>query len=74
LQLLDLYDGKDFDFINELVREETGEDMISVGPDLLAMGLLSDWRPRERRIRRSALGDLISRMMQRDHNPPINRI
>ncbi len=74
LQLLDLYDGKDFDFINELVREETGEDIISVGPDLLAMGLLSDWRPQERRIRRSALGDLISRMMQRDHNPPINRI
>ncbi|KPF84185.1 hypothetical protein IP70_16730 [alpha proteobacterium AAP38] len=74
LKLLDLYDGKDFDFINELVREETGEDIVSVGPDLLAMGLLSDWRPRERRIRRSALGDLISRMMQREHNPPINRV
>ena len=59
LQLLDLYDGKDYGTFNELVRDETGKDLISVGPDLLAMGLISVWNHHEGRIRRSALGSLL---------------
>lgn len=59
LQLLDVYDGKDYDTFNDLVRGETGKDLISVGPDLLAMGLISTWNHNEGRIRRSALGALL---------------
>lgn len=62
LRLLDLYDGKDYRTFNELVLDETGKDLISVGPDLLAMGLLSVWNPQDGRIRRSELGSLLCRM------------
>jgi hypothetical protein len=64
LQLLDLYDGQDYSTFNELVRDETGKDLISIGPDLLAMGLISAWNPREGRIRQSALGLLLVRYLK----------
>lgn len=68
LKLLDLYDGKDYGTFNDLVLDETGKDLISVGPDLLAMGLLSAWNPQEGRIRRSVLGSLLCRMSSSDDN------
>lgn len=62
LQLFDLYDGKDYETLNDLVRDETGKDLESVGPDLLAMGLISAWNHQEGRIRRSSLGSLLCRL------------
>jgi hypothetical protein len=66
LRLLDLYDGKDYSTFNELVQDETGKDLISVGPDLIAMGLISVWNPQDGRIRRSELGSLLCRMSSDD--------
>lgn len=66
LRLMDLYDGKDYGTFNELVLDETGKDLVSVGPDLVAMGLLSAWSPQDERIRRSELGSLLCRMPSED--------
>ena len=40
-------------------REETGTDLVTLGPDLVATGLLSDWSAAARRIRLSAFGRLL---------------
>lgn len=70
LQLLDLYDGKDYETFDQLVLDETGKDLVTVGPDLLAMGLISAWKPQEGRIRRSALGTLLCRISNQDAQKP----
>jgi hypothetical protein len=69
LQLLDLYDGKDYEIFNELVLDETGKDLVSVGPDLRAMGLISTWNSKEGRIRRSALGSLLCSIAPNENEP-----
>lgn len=67
LQLLELYDGKDYETFNELVIDETGKDLVSVGPDLRAMGLISTWNSKDGRIRRSALGNFLCRLVEEIH-------
>jgi hypothetical protein len=64
LVMLDMADGEDYEAFNDLVREHTGADLTDLGPDLLATGLVSIWSPRSGRIRRSALGDLLSRQIE----------
>ena len=54
----------DYIALDELIREEVGSDLTTIGPDLVAMGLVSRWNHKAHRIRRSALGDLIFRRMQ----------
>ncbi|MBF9052037.1 hypothetical protein GTA62_18800 [Roseobacter sp. HKCCD9010] len=61
LSILDMADGEDYDAFNELVREHVGSDLVDLGPDLVATGLVSAWKPNSGRIRRSALGDILSR-------------
>ncbi|NKM65664.1 hypothetical protein GFL58_32760 [Rhizobium leguminosarum bv. viciae] len=54
----------DYDAINELVRDMTGADIVSIGPDLLATGLIAGWNHKARSIRRSALGELVVKALQ----------
>lgn len=51
----------DYDAINDLIRDMTGADIVSIGPDLLATGLIAGWNHKARSIRRSALGELVAR-------------
>lgn len=50
----------DYETLDALVREEAGVDLVSIAPDLRAMGLVSVWDHRSHIIRRSALGRLIA--------------
>ncbi|AMY68288.1 hypothetical protein AKL17_1029 [Frigidibacter mobilis] len=58
--MLDMADNEDYQAFNELVREHIGADLTDLGPDFVATGLVSIWQPKSGRIRRSALGDLLS--------------
>lgn len=60
LVMLDMADNEDYQAFNELVREHIGADLTDLGPDFVATGLVSIWQPKSGRIRRSALGDLLS--------------
>lgn len=50
----------DYEALNDLIREETGADLITHGPDLVATGMITTWNPKAWRIRRSAFGDLLA--------------
>ncbi|XOY55985.1 MAG: hypothetical protein ACMUJK_14855 [Rhodobacterales bacterium] len=63
LSMLEMADGDDYGTFNDLVRDHTGADMTDLGPDLVALGLISGWKPKSGRIRRSALGDLLCKKM-----------
>ena len=49
----------DYQAMDDLIRESFGVDLVTVGPDLVAMGLIAGWNHVAHRIRRSALGNLI---------------
>lgn len=51
----------EYKIVDEFVRNACGIDLISIGPDLQAIGLISGWNPKNSRIRLSALGELVSR-------------
>lgn len=53
----------DYNAMNELIRDAAGADLSSIGDDLVALGLISGWSHAARRIRPSALGNLIVRLM-----------
>jgi hypothetical protein len=57
--------GDDYATLDQLVLENVGSDLLTIGPDLLAMGLASEWNPKARRLRRSALGGLIALQIER---------
>jgi hypothetical protein len=54
----------DYLAMDDLIRESIGQDLLSIGPDLVAMGLVSRWSPKTHRIRLSALAELIVKRMQ----------
>lgn len=54
---------EDYLAMDELVLGEAGVDLLSIGPDLVAMGLVSGWNHAAHTIRRSALGALIADRM-----------
>ena len=56
----------DYRALYDLISESLGIDLVTIGPDLLAMGLISGWNHSARRIRRSALGDLIVKRIETD--------
>ena len=64
LLLLELGEGADYQVFDDLMREQTGCDLVTIGPDLVATGLVGGWKPKAGRIRRSALGDLVARIME----------
>ncbi|MEA5160990.1 hypothetical protein U5903_09430 [Cereibacter johrii] len=49
----------DYEALDDLLRTGLGTDLVTLGPDLLALGLIAGWNPARQRIRRSALGDLV---------------
>lgn len=51
---------EDYQAMDELILGEAGIDLFSIGPDLVAMGLISGWNHEAHRIRRSALGNLVA--------------
>ena len=55
----DTEDAETYDVINDLLREETGKDIITLGPDLVATGLVAVLSARSHRIRVSALGRMV---------------
>ena len=57
----DADDPEMYSFVNELVREQTGNDLLTLGPDLVATGLLANWSARRQRIRVSAFGWMVRR-------------
>lgn len=59
LAVLDYVEFSTADEIDEMMRSETGRDLVDIAPDLLAMGLVRLWQPRTRQILRSALGSLV---------------
>lgn len=65
LVMLDLFEGEDYDTSNELMREHIGFDLVDIGPDLLATGLVTSWNPKSRRVRRSALGNLVAKWIEK---------
>lgn len=64
MSILMMDDGGDYETLNELMIEEIGQDLVSIGPDLIATGLVSEWRPKAGRVRSSALGQFISTHLQ----------
>ncbi|MCP1169387.1 hypothetical protein [Limimaricola litoreus] len=56
----DTKDPGDYEALNDIIREETGADLVTHGPDLLATGLITTWNPKTKRIRRSDFGELIA--------------
>lgn len=56
----DTKDPGDYEALNDIIREETGSDLVTHGPDLLATGLITTWNPKTKRIRRSAFGELLA--------------
>jgi hypothetical protein len=46
------------------MREDLGFDLVDVGPDLLASGLVATWDPEHGHIRRSALGNLVAKRVE----------
>lgn len=55
----DTSDPGEYDTLNDFMREDTGADLVTLGPDLLAMGVVATWNPKAKRIRRSAFGELL---------------
>ena len=49
----------DYQAMDDLIRESFSVDLVTVGPDLVAMGLIAGWNHVAHCIRRSALGNLI---------------
>ncbi len=65
LLLIGLAYGNDYyQALDDLMRENIGSDLVTIGPDLVATGLVVGWNTKSRRIRRSALGDLVARVME----------
>jgi len=64
LVILDMFDGEDYEAFNDLMREDLGFDLVDVGPDLLASGLVATWDPEHGHIRRSALGNLVAKRVE----------
>lgn len=64
LEILDMDDGGDFETMDKLMCEYVGLDLVTIGPDLLATGLVSEWKPKQGRIRKSALGDLLCHLIE----------
>lgn len=52
---------EDYLAMNDLIRDATGADLVNIGPDLVAMGLVIGWNHAVHRIQRSALSDLLAR-------------
>ena len=69
LAVLDLADSGSYDAFNELMREQAGCDLVDVGPDLLAIGLVTNWKPESGTIRLSALGNLFRKQVEEDQQP-----
>jgi hypothetical protein len=57
--------GDDYATLDLLIQENVGCDLLTIGPDLIAMGLASEWNPKTQRLRRSALGGLIALQIER---------
>lgn len=64
LVMLDMFDGEDYEAFNDLMREDFGFDLVDIGPDLLASGLVATWDPEHGQIRRSALGNLVAKRIE----------
>lgn len=65
LSILDMWDDEDADTFNEILRDHAGADLVDIGPDLVATGLATWFKKKAGRIRRSALGDLLAREMEK---------
>jgi hypothetical protein len=52
---------EDYETINDFLVEACGKDLLTLGPDLQATGLISGWNPKTFRIRRSELGTLLAK-------------
>jgi hypothetical protein len=63
LRLIETAEDDDYDALDDLIRGETHHDLITLGPDLVATGLVLGWNPKSRRIRRSAFGDFVAQNM-----------
>jgi hypothetical protein len=64
LVLIDLFEGADYKTCNDLMREQTGHDLVDVGPDLASTGLVTGWKPKSAQMRHSALGALVARQIE----------
>ena len=60
----DTADAGDYDALDDMIRETTGADLITHGPDLVATGLVTTFNPKAKRVRRSALGDLLAKQIE----------
>ena len=60
----DTDDAGDYDALDDMIREATGADLITHGPDLVATGLVTILNPKSKRVRRSALGDLLAKQIE----------
>ena len=53
----------DYEALDDMVRETFGADLVTFGPDLSATGLITTWAAKTGRISKSALGHLVTRML-----------
>jgi hypothetical protein len=60
---LDVRDMDEFQFLDELIRSEAKADLATLGPDLHAIGFLSNWEPERFTVTLSALGRLCVDML-----------
>lgn len=60
--LEDVEDPSAYDAMDDLLRGETGSDLVTLGPDLVATGILTNWNPKTKQLRCSALGMLLMQL------------
>lgn len=65
-QMLDYMDGEikdgNYEALDDILRDAFHKDLVTIGPDLLATAMVSLWQPKQRQIRRSALGTLVAKL------------
>ncbi|MBV6649221.1 MAG: hypothetical protein KI789_05820 [Hoeflea sp.] len=64
LPLVELADDEDYETLDDLMREQLGCDLMTIGPDLMATGLVAAWNAKNGIIRPSALGIIIAKMVE----------
>ena len=57
---------QDYDALDQLLHGEVKDDLVTLAPDLFAMGLLRAWSPSNKTVKTSALGRLVLKALNKE--------
>lgn len=61
--------GEAYDCANQEIRKEIGVDLLTIGYDLLALGILDAFEPQEKIFSITPLGNMLARQEEKKENP-----